>query len=128
MTQSNPSTDLPWEEEPKFNLATPMSKPEPPSSGPLSSLDQEQRARVAAMCLAAPWLTSSTIGGKKSPDVSDLIQLSEWVVKGEGELYPFAQGDGSMKFGPDVVMQPDGYVNINGVLYVEVETEETGEE
>lgn len=113
--------DQPFPEEPKFDLASPMSQP--PTSGPLSSLNPEQRARVAAATLMGPLLTSTGFASKAAPDVSDLIQISEWVVKGEGDLYPFSQGDGTVKLGPDVVMQPDGYVNINGTLYLMAENE-----
>jgi hypothetical protein len=80
-----------------------------PKEGPLSSLDYQQRARVAALNLAAPVLTNKgLLGSGTAPDVSDLLRLSEWILSGNQEpLYPYTTAD-------MVVLGPDLSVNLEG--------------
>jgi hypothetical protein len=58
--------------------------PDPePTDGPLSSLTDEQRARVGALHLVRGLLVAQgALGAKTAPDVFDLMRLAEWVLTG----------------------------------------------
>lgn len=82
---------------------------EPVYSGPLSSLSDEQRVRVAALNMAKPLIAEKgLLGTGKAPDISDLIRLANWILEGEeGPLYPFTSGD-VLVLGPEVTVGVDG--------------------
>lgn len=87
-------------------------QPTPVNSGPLSSLDGEQRARVAALNLAAPLLTSTAMLSSKPPEVLDLLRVSQWILTGEDMLddqrtYPINSGDVTI-LGPEVFVTDNG--------------------
>lgn len=97
------------------SASTDLLKPlEPQRSGPLGELNDEQRARVAALNLAAPVLSDKPmLGGSKAPDVFDLLRVSQWILTGTDLLddanqkYPIETGD-VIILGPEVFVDRDG--------------------
>lgn len=105
---------------------TPMDLTEPMDlevkQGVLSDL---QTARLITLTLCKPLLTGTGLASKTPPAVEDLIRLAEWALSGESEdLYPYLQADGTVQLGPNVTMQPDGYVVIKDSTYEPVQIEE----
>ena len=84
-------------------------EPRPRDEGPLSSLSDEQRVRVAALNMAKPLLTSKgLLGATGDVDLSDLLRLATWILDGNEEpLYPFASGD-TLVLGPEIFVAIDG--------------------
>lgn len=88
-----------------------------PVNGPLSSLNPEQRARTAAICLAKPLLVYNHGDSSSPPEVNDLIQAAQWIVTGqmhrpefkEGQRYPAELGD-VILLGPEIFAAADGRV------------------
>ena len=83
-----------------------------PDDEPSLSLDDTQGARVLALGLVKPMLTSNRFGGNAAPSVDDLIQLAEWVLNGvrpEPRQYPIQQGD-VIILGPEIFATEDGRV------------------
>jgi hypothetical protein len=88
-----------------------LLEPRPRDEGPLSSLSDEQRVRVAALNMAKPLLTSKgLLGATGDVDLSDLLRLATWILDGNEEpLYPFQSGD-TLVLGPEIFVAIDGDV------------------
>lgn len=101
-----------------------MDQPFPPPmklSEPTPDLmSEDQRRRALTLAMAKPLLTaSSAFAGRTPPDVSDLIALADWIITGtQGDLYPYADHEGIVHLGPNITMRPEGYLYVNGDLYV----------
>jgi hypothetical protein len=94
-----------------------MDQPPEPHDNPLS---HEQQARAFALGIARPFLTNTGLASKISPAPDDLITVATWIIQGPDHtpLYPYADTDAKVHLGPTVWMQPDGYLWVNGSLYV----------
>lgn len=84
-------------------------EPRPKDEGPLSSLNDEQRVRVAALNMAKPLLSNKGLMGTNTPpELDDLLKLAAWILDGQTEaLYPFQSGD-TLVLGPEIFVAIDG--------------------
>jgi len=106
-----------------MDLAEPL-----PDTPEKETLTERQRARVVALEIARPLLTSTGIASRTPPSLDDLIRLATWVLDGITEpLYPYTDTEATVHLGPAVWMVPDGYLYANGVIYEPV-TEEDDDE